>query len=202
MAIVDIVGISRTLTPSAVERAYARGLFPMAAPEEGLITWHFPDPRAIIPLDQFHIARRLARTVRSRRFEITFDRAFAEVMVGCAEGRPVWISDEFRVVYGEVHRRRHAHSVEVWREGRLAGGLYGVHLGGAFFAESMFHRVRDASKVALAALVTQLRSRAFVLLEVQYLTDHLQRFGATTVPAASYLRLLRRALVRDCTFLE
>jgi leucyl/phenylalanyl-tRNA---protein transferase len=202
MATVDIVGISRTLTAPAVEQAYARGLFPMAAPEEGIITWHFPDPRAIIPLDRFHLPRRLARTIRSRVFEVTFDRAFAEVMIRCAEGRPVWISDEFRRVYGEVHRRRRAHSVEVWHEGHLAGGLYGVHLGGAFFAESMFHRVRDASKVALAALVDQLRARAFVLLEVQYLTEHLERFGATTVPAASYLRLLRRALARDCIFLE
>jgi leucyl/phenylalanyl-tRNA--protein transferase len=202
MATVDIVGISRTLTASAVERAYARGLFPMAAPEEGLITWHFPDPRAIIPLDGFHLSRRLARTIRSGRFAITFDRAFAEVMSGCAEGRPVWISDEFHRVYREVHEHRRAHSVEVWRQGLLAGGLYGVHLGGAFFAESMFHRVRDASKVAVAALVERLRARGFELLEVQYLTEHLQRFGAITIPAPAYLDILRLALARDRSFVD
>jgi leucyl/phenylalanyl-tRNA---protein transferase len=202
MATVDIVAISRTLTAGAVERAYARGLFPMAAPEDDVVTWHFPDPRAIIPLEGFHIPRRLVRTIRSRRFTVTFDRTFAEVMLGCAEGRPVWISAEFRHVYGEVHKRGRAHSVEVWYQGVLAGGLYGVHLGGAFFAESMFHRVRDASKVALAALVAQLRSRGFRLLEVQYLTEHLERFGAIALPASSYLQLLGSALALDRSFVE
>jgi leucyl/phenylalanyl-tRNA--protein transferase len=197
----DIVGVTREMTADLVERAYRTGVFPMAAPEHGVITWHRPDPRAIIPLDALHIPRRLARTVRSRRFEVTFDRDFPAVMRGCAEGRPVWISEDFHRIYGDLHKQGKAHSVEVWSNAQLVGGLYGVHLGSAFFAESKFHRARDASKVALATLATHLRERGFLLLEVQYLTDHLAQFGAVEIPDHEYVRLLRAALAVDRQFL-
>jgi leucyl/phenylalanyl-tRNA---protein transferase len=196
----DIIGVTREITADLVERAYRTAVFPMAAPEHGVITWHRPDPRAIIPLDAFHIPRRLARTIRSKRFGVSFDRDFPAVMRGCAEGRPAWISDDFHRVYGELHKHGKAHSVEVWSGERLVGGLYGVHLGGAFFAESKFHRARDASKVAVATLATHLRDRGFILLEVQYLTEHLAQFGATTISDREYARLLTSALALDRQF--
>jgi leucyl/phenylalanyl-tRNA--protein transferase len=197
----DIVGVTREITADLAERAYRTGVFPMAAPEHGVITWHRPDPRAIIPLDAFHVPRRLARTIRSRRFEVSFDRDFPAVMRGCAEGRPVWISDDFHRIYGELHGQGKAHSVEVWSGAYLVGGLYGVHLGAAFFAESKFHRERDASKVALATLATHLREKGFTLIEVQYLTVHLAQFGTVTVPDREYVRLLRAALAVERSFL-
>ena len=194
------MGITRHLTLERVVDAYASGVFPMAVPEARVVTWHHPDPRAIVPLDAFHIPRRLARTMRQGRFEVTFDQAFPEVMRGCAAGRPVWIGPEFHRVYGELHRRGQAHSVEVWHDGALAGGLYGVHLGGAFFAESKFHRVTDASKVAVASLIHRLNERGFLLLEVQYLTEHLAQFGTIEVSDDEYQPRLRRALAVSCTF--
>jgi leucyl/phenylalanyl-tRNA--protein transferase len=197
---VDVVAVTREITVELVEKAYRHAVFPMAAPEHGVITWHRPDPRAVVPLDAFHLPRRLARTMRSGRFATSFDRDFAAVMRGCAENRPEWISADFHRVYGELHNQGKAHSVEVWREGRLVGGLYGVHLGGAFFAESKFHRERDASKVALATLVARLRQRAFALLEVQYLTDHLAQFGTVEISDAEYTRRLARALSLRCHF--
>lgn len=196
----DIVGITRHLSLEKVLEAYRAGIFPMAVPEARVVTWHHPDPRAVIPLDAFHVPRRLERTLRGGQFEVTFDRAFPDVMRGCAEGRPVWIGPEFHRVYGELHRRGHAHSVEVWSEEKLVGGLYGVHIGGAFFAESKFHRVTDASKVALASLLRRLHEREFRLLEVQYLTDHLAQFGTIEIPDTEYRRRLTRALSVDCTF--
>ena len=196
----DVIGVTREMTADLVERAYRTGVFPMAAPEHGVITWHRPDPRAIIPLQDLHIPRRLARTMRSRRFEVTFDRDFPAVMRGCAEGRPVWISEDFHRIYGELHKQGKAHSVEVWSDAQLVGGLYGVHLGSAFFAESKFHRKRDASKVALAALATHLRERGFALLEVQYLTEHLAQFGTVEVRDHEYVRLLRAALAVERQF--
>ena len=197
----DIVGVTREITLELVEQAYRHAVFPMAAPEYEVFTWHRPDPRAIIPLDGFHIPRRLRRTLRSNRFEVTFDTAFRRVMRGCAAGRPVWIGKEFFDLYGRLHHLGKAHSVEVWREGHLAGGLYGVHLGAAFFAESKFHRDRDASKVALASLLLHLRDQGFDLLEVQYLTSHLAQFVPMTIPDREYVRRLSRALERDCPFL-
>ena len=196
----DVIGVTREMTADLVERAYRTGVFPMAAPEHGVITWHRPDPRAIIPLQDFHIPRRLARTMRSRRFEVTLARDFPAVMQGCAEGRPVWISDDFHRIYGELHKQGKAHSVEVWSDAQLVGGLYGVHLGGAFFAESKFHRARDASKVALAALASHLRERDFALLEVQYLTEHLAQFGTVEISDHEYVRLLRAALALERQF--
>lgn len=198
----DVVAVSVELSPEMVLEAYPRGLFPMAYVEASLITWHRPRTRAIVPLESAHVPRRLARTLAQGKFEVTFDAAFKEVMKGCAAGRPVWISDDFHRVYGELHDRGFAHSVEVWEAGgsELAGGLYGLALGGVFFAESKFHRVRDASKVALVSLVRRLVARGFGLLEVQYLTDHLKQFGTIEVPHREYLKRLRPALELPVAF--
>jgi leucyl/phenylalanyl-tRNA--protein transferase len=189
------------LDPALVVRAYREGIFPMAM-EDRSIGWFSPDPRGVIPLDQFHVPSRLARVLRQHRFDTTIDRAFEGVMHACAADRDegTWISDEIVECYTALHRLGIAHSVEVWREGELAGGLYGVHLGGAFFGESMFHRETDASKVALASLVEHLQRRSFSLLDVQWLTPHLATFGATEIPREEYLRQLRRALERECRF--
>jgi leucyl/phenylalanyl-tRNA--protein transferase len=190
------------LTRPMVERAYARGIFPMALDKRDIFTWHRPDPRAVLPLDGFHCPRSLAKVLRQERFQVTYDTAFREVMEGCAYRRKTgtWINAKLMNVYCELHSAGKAHSVEVWQDGKLAGGTYGVHLGGAFMAESKFHRVRDASKVALAKLVERLRERGFALLDVQYVTPHLKRFGVHEVPAAEYERRLGAALERECSF--
>jgi len=183
------------LTPEGVEWAYRHGIFPMADERSGEVLWFRPDPRAIIPLDGFHVSRSLARTLKGGRFEIRLDTDFEGVMRGCAD-RPEgsWIDERFVEVYGALHRAGKAHSVEAWREGRLAGGTYGVALGGAFMAESMFHRETDASKVALAALVERLGERGFTLLDVQYLTPHLASLGAVEISRREYEARLVRAL--------
>ena len=198
----DVVATSPDLTASMVLDAYPRGLFPMAYVEGNLITWHRPKIRAIIPLDAPHVPRRLARTLAQGRFKVTFDTAFREVMKGCAWGRPVWISDDFHRVYGELHDLGLAHSVEVWARGgsELLGGLYGLAIGGAFFAESKFHRARDASKIAVVSLVRRLAERGFGLLEVQYLTDHLKQFGTIEVSHRVYMSRLDKALELPVVF--
>jgi leucyl/phenylalanyl-tRNA--protein transferase len=189
------------LDPAVVVRAYREGVFPMAL-DGGRIGWFSPDPRGIIPLESFHVPARLARLIKQRRFDTTIDRAFEDVMRACAADRDdgTWISETIVDCYTTLHRLGIAHSVEVWRDGRLAGGLYGVHLGGAFFGESMFHHERDASKVALAALVDRLRRRGFRLLDVQWVTGHLEQFGAIEVPRAEYLERLRAALAIEATW--
>ena len=188
-----------TLTPEGVELAYRHGIFPMADEQSDEVLWFRPDPRAIIPLDGFHVSRSLARTRRRALFEIRVDTDFEGVMRGCADRREgSWISDRFVEVYGALHRAGKAHSVEVWREGGLVGGTYGVALGGAFMAESMFHRVTDASKVALAALVERLRARRFALLDVQYVTPHLESLGAVEISRREYERRLEHALALPC----
>lgn len=187
------------LTPELLLSAYAQGIFPMAD-ACGEIGWYEPIRRAIIPLDErFHVPRRLARTVRSGFYTVTFDAAFADVIEACAAPAPgretTWISPEIIRAYTELHRLGYAHSVECWRDGQLAGGLYGVALGGLFAGESMFHRMRDASKVALVHLVERLRRGGFVLLDSQFLTGtHMLQFGAIEIPRAEYHRLLRQAL--------
>lgn len=198
----DVVAISQELTAGMVLEAYPRGLFPMAFVEGGVITWHRPRVRAIIPLDAPHVPRRLSRTLAQGRFEVTCDVAFREAMAGCAADRPVWISDDFHRVYGELHDRGFAHSVEVWSKGRaeLVGGLYGLAIGGAFFAESKFHRARDASKVALVSLIRRLVARGFSLLEVQYLTEHLRQFGTIEISHREYLGRLRKAVATSASF--
>ena len=167
----------------------------MADEGSGEVLWFRPDPRAIIPLDGFHVSRSLKRRLRLGGFEIRIDTDFEGVMRACGD-RPegTWISEEFIEVYGALHRAGKAHSVEAWRDGRLAGGCYGVALGGAFMAESMFHLETDASKVALAALTSRLRERGFILLDVQYVTPHLESLGAIEITRREYERRLEEAL--------
>ena len=185
--------------------AYSSGWFPMAV-DGGEIRWYSPDPRGIIPLDDFHVPTRLSRVIRSDRFHVQIDREFEAVMRACAEidrqddDPGTWISDEIVASYVELHRLGIAHSVEAWQDGRLAGGLYGVALGGAFFGESMFHHVTDASKVALAALVDRMRIRGFTLLDVQWVTPHLEQFGAIEISRARYLKRLAEALAVKAEF--
>jgi leucyl/phenylalanyl-tRNA---protein transferase len=188
------------LTPELVLAAYRAGIFPMGL-EDGEIGWFSPNPRTILPLDGFILPRSLRQTIRRGKFELRIDTAFAEVIAGCADrGEETWISDEIRRVYTELHTQGWAHSVEAWHGGELAGGLYGVAIGGAFFGESMFTRVTDASKVALAHLVERLRTRGYMLLDTQWNTPHLARFGTIDIPRREYLRRLRIALSRPCTF--
>jgi len=197
----------RSVTPELLLGAYARGLFPMAEQRDSAeLYWVSPEKRGVIPLDGFHVPRRLARTVRAGRFAVTADRAFAEVMRACAASVPgreeTWINDEILRLYTTLFAGGHAHSVECWRDGVLEGGLYGVRLGGAFFGESMFSRARDASKVALVHLVDALRRGGFVLLDTQFLTGHLARFGAVEIPRPRYLELLDAALAHRAVWPE
>jgi leucyl/phenylalanyl-tRNA--protein transferase len=191
------------LAPSLLVAAYEAGYFPMAM-DDGEIRWYSPDPRGILPLDRFHAPRRLLRVVRSQRFQISVDRAFRAVMEGCAADREdgTWISGEILDSYCVLHGHGLAHSVEVWADGELAGGLYGVALNGAFFGESMFHRVSDASKVALWALCGRLRRGGFRLLDIQWLTPFLESSGAIEIPRDQYLALLSDALQREAHFDE
>ena len=190
------------IDPMLLIDAYRQGIFPMAM-DDGEIAWFSPDPRGILPLDDFHCSGRLARTLRSGRFEIRVDTAFDAVIRACAERADeegTWINDEIVESYEALARLGIAHSVEAWLDGTLAGGLYGVHLGGAFFGESMFHRAANASKVTLVALVERLRARGFVLLDTQWVTPHLEQFGAIEIPRAEYLRTLGKAAALDRAF--
>ncbi|MGH6871195.1 MAG: leucyl/phenylalanyl-tRNA--protein transferase [Rhizomicrobium sp.] len=187
-------------------RAYAEGIFPMAERrEDDDLYWVSPDARGVIPLDDFHISRRLARTVRSEHFHVTADMAFGDVIRACAapgrgDRRQSWINAEIVRLYTELHAIGRAHSIECWRNGVLAGGLYGVRLGAAFFGESMFSRERDASKVALVHLVERLKQGGFTLLDAQFQTEHLAQFGAIEIPREEYLGLLQAALQRIAIF--
>jgi leucyl/phenylalanyl-tRNA--protein transferase len=193
------------ITPEILLRAYAAGIFPMAqdADDPGLF-WVEPERRGLFPLDGIHIPRRLARTVRQDLFEIRIDQDFDGVLDGCAapaEGRDrTWISGRIRQLYGDLFDRGHCHTVEAWQDGRLVGGLYGVRLGAAFFGESMFHRARDASKVAFVHLAARLRRGGFRLLDAQFLTDHLATLGAIELPRDVYAPLLREAVEGDATW--
>jgi leucyl/phenylalanyl-tRNA--protein transferase len=189
------------MAPEVLLQGYRLGVFPMAM-EDGSIEWFSPDPRGVIPLDAFHVPHALKRVVSKGMFEVRFDTCFAEVMRRCAERPDTWINDEIIGSYTHLHELGHAHSVETWADGELAGGLYGVAIGGAFFGESMFHKVTDASKVALCALVERLREKQFTLLDTQWLTPHLQRFGAVEIPRRHYMHLLGRALTLHRSFME
>ncbi|MCB1237259.1 MAG: leucyl/phenylalanyl-tRNA--protein transferase [Verrucomicrobiae bacterium] len=182
------------IRPALLLSAYRGGLFPMSLDHSGGIGWFSPDPRGIIPLDEFHIPHGLRRTLKRNPFEIRVDTAFGEVIRGCARRPTTWISPNIRQSYEKLHELGYAHSVETWRDGKLAGGLYGVAIGGAFFGESMFSRETDASKVALVALVERLRARGFSLLDTQWTTRHLTGFGCREIPRDDYLRLLAEAL--------
>ena len=188
------------IDPELLLQGYRLGVFPMAM-EDDLIEWFSPDPRAILPLEDFHAPHALRRLLRKRVFETTIDNAFSEVIAACAKRKDTWINREIIESYTRLHELGHAHSVEAWKQGRLAGGLYGVAVGGAFFGESMFHSVTDASKIALVALVEHLRARKFVLLDTQWLTPHLQQFGGVEISRHHYLRLLRRAVELPRKFL-
>lgn len=195
----------RSLSPEALLGAYADGAFPMTDPD-GVTRWYTADPRGVIPLDdRFHVPGTLRQVIRQKRFEIRVNFDFPTVMTACMRTRRrgeqgSWISPELIAAYTRLHAIGHAHSVEAWQGDRLVGGLYGVSLCGAFFGESMFHRVRDASKVALVALVERLRERGFTLLDAQASTRHLRRFGCLEIPSADYLQLLDAALERNCRF--
>ena len=182
-------------------QGYRLGVFPMAM-EDDSIAWFSPDPRAIIPLENFHIPHALRRLFRKNVFEIKIDKSFGEVIRGCAKHKDTWINDEITESYERLYELGHAHSVEAWSNDELAGGLYGVAVGGAFFGESMFHRARDASKIALVGLVEHLRARKFTLLDTQWVTPHLEQFGAIEIPRSQYLKLLGRAVELPRKFLN
>jgi len=193
------------LTPSLLLRAYACGIFPMAdSADDPTLYWVEPRIRGVLPLDGFHISRRLARTVRSDCFEIRVDTNFEEVIAGCATPRPgrriTWINEPIRQLYGELFRLGHVHTVEAWRDGNLVGGLYGLKIGAAFFGESMFSTERDASKVALVHLVARLKAGGFRLLDTQFLTAHLAQFGAMEIKRDDYVRLLDDAISHKAEF--
>ena len=183
------------LDPRLLLQGYATGIFPMADSRDAdELFWVEPRNRAIIPLRRFHVSRSLRRTLRSGRFNLTLDRDFAAVITACADREETWINDELERAMLALHASRHAHSIEVWNEERLVGGLYGVKLGRAFFGESMFSRTRDASKVALAWLVARLKVGNFTLLDCQFMTDHLASLGAVSIPRETYVALLSAAL--------
>jgi leucyl/phenylalanyl-tRNA---protein transferase len=193
------------ITPEVLLKAYACGIFPMAeSADDPSLFWIEPEKRGVIPLDRFHMPARLARTVRSDRFTVTVDRDFEAVLEGCAQpwpGRPrTWINARICILYRKLYERRHCHSLEVYEGDTLVGGLYGVTLGRAFFGESMFHRARDASKVALVHLVARLKAGGFRLLDTQFVTDHLKTFGAIEVPRRQYHKLLEAALSGEGDF--
>lgn len=193
------------ITPELLLRAYAAGYFPMArSRDEAEIEWFAPEMRGVLPLETFHVPRSLFKVLRRGTFLLRHDSAFDAVIRACAEPTPdrreTWINDEILRLYGELHRRGQAHSVEAWRDGRLVGGLYGVAIGGAFFGESMFSRETDASKVALCHLVACLKASGFTLLDTQFLTAHLARFGAVEIPQHDYLERLAGAMAQRVGF--
>ncbi len=193
------------ITPEVLLKAYSCGIFPMAeSADDPALYWIEPERRGIIPLERFHVADRLARTVRSDRFAVMVDRDFDAVIAGCAEPAPgrtrTWINSRIRNLYRRLYDRGDCHTVEVYEDGQLVGGLYGVSLGRTFFGESMFHTVRDASKVALVHLVARLKAGEYRLLDTQFVTPHLKTFGAVEVPRPAYHKLLDAALVGEADF--
>jgi len=199
-----LLALGGTLRPEWLLDAYQHGIFPWPLGEDAPMAWWSPDPRAIIELDALHVSRRLRRTLRSGRFQVTCDRDFGRVIRGCATagGRTgqTWITPRMIRAYTRLFELGHVHSVEVWHDGELSGGVYGVSIGGLFAAESKFYRIRDASKVALVHLVSHLRARGYTLLDIQQLTPHTARLGAVDIPRKTYLRRLAEALALPVTF--
>ncbi len=197
--------VQRSQTQSIIDPefllvAYVKGFFPMADSRSGEVGWYSPDPRAIIDLERFHIPRSLRQTIKKNIVEVYLNRRFEDVIRSCADRDETWISEQIVQSYCELHRRGFAHSVETWRAGKLVGGLYGVALRSAFFGESMFSAERNASSVALAFLVRRLVERGFTLLDTQWMTPHLARFGAREIPKEEYLERLQYALTLDVSF--
>jgi leucyl/phenylalanyl-tRNA--protein transferase len=196
-----LVAVGGDLSVPRLLLAYRSGVFPWTVKP---LTWWSPDPRAIFELDAFHVSRSFARTLRKGEFKTTIDRAFREVMGGCAAPargrRSTWITPEFLQAYTELHRQGHAHSIECWQGERLVGGIYGVAVGGFFAGESMFHRASDASKIALFQLIQHLRAREFALFDIQMLTPITEQLGGTTIPRGDYLRRLAGAVRKNCVF--
>jgi leucyl/phenylalanyl-tRNA---protein transferase len=193
--------VSIEITPQVLLKAYSCGIFPMAeSAENNALYWIEPERRGVLPLDAVHISKSLAKTVRRGGYEVRIDNDFDAVIDGCAEPRigrrSTWINSRIRNLYGELFALGHCHTVEVWQDGALTGGLYGVHLGRAFFGESMFSRARDTSKIALVYLVARLRYGGFTLLDTQFITDHLAQFGAVEISRQAFQQLLEDAL--DC----
>jgi leucyl/phenylalanyl-tRNA--protein transferase len=186
-------------TPEGVIRAYCMGIFPMGS-KLGGISWYSPDPRCIIDMQNFHASNRLLRKVRQGVFEMKVNQNWDQVIRKCGARKDVWITEEIIDMYTRLHDMGLAHSVEAYYEGELAGGLYGLSLGGAFMGESMFHEVTDASKVSLVYLVNRLLERGFTLLDTQYRTEHLSKFSAIEIPRDEYLRRLMSALNQHCSF--
>ena len=188
------------LDPRTLVLAYSEGFFPMPDENSGEILWFRPDPRTIIPLDGFHQSRSLRSLLRKKRFQVTYNQSFSQVMHYCSQRPNTWINDEFKAAYQKLHTMKIAHSVETWKEGQLVGGVYGVCFGGAFFAESMFYRASNASKVALYHLVEKLRQKKFHVLECQFMTDHLRSLGAKEISDTQYMKLLKHAINQDIYF--
>ena len=191
---------SRIIDPQFLLMAYSNGYFPMADSKTGEISWFSPDPRAIFELSEFKAPRSLKQIVKKNIFEIRVNSRFEEVIRACGGRHETWISEDIVQTYLELHRLGFAHSVESWKQGTLAGGLYGVALGGAFFGESMFSRERDASKAALVFLVKRMNERGFILLDTQWVTPHLAMFGAKEIPRAEYMKRLKKATSMICQF--
>lgn len=187
------------LTPEMIIKAYSMGIFPMGD-DDGRIRWYSPDPRCIFDFDTFHVPKRLARTYRSGVFEMRVNYAWDAVLAHCANRDTTWITPQIFSAYRKLHELGMAHTVEAYKDGKLVGGLYGVSVGGAFMGESMFHTETDASKVCLVYLVQRMKERGFVLLDSQFMTDHLATLGAIEIPRDEYLERLRRALVLKCQF--
>lgn len=200
--VTGLVAVGGSLQPERLLQAYRQGVFPWYSAGDPVLWWS-PDPRALLELDRLHVSRRLRRTLRSSKFSISVDRDFRGVIHGCADrAEGTWITHEMIEAYETLHRLGHAHSLETWQDGVLAGGIYGVAIGGFFAGESMFTLVRDASKVALVHLVERLRQRGFALFDLQFLTEHTARLGAMEIPRAEYLERLRRAVELPTTFVS
>jgi leucyl/phenylalanyl-tRNA--protein transferase len=194
-----LVHVGGELRPARVLEAYRQGIFPWY--DDGYpVLWWSPDPRAIFDVDRFHVPRRLARTIRGGRFQVTINRAFGQVIRGCAERDSTWITPDMIDAYEALHRQGHAHSVEAWQGDELAGGVYGIAIGALFAGESMFARLRDGSKIALVHLVEHLRQRGYQLFDIQMVTAHTAQFGAIEISRKEYLHRLRHALAHQVTF--
>lgn len=191
--------IQTQLLPDVVLEGYRTSFFPMAE-SDGVIYWHSPDPRAVIPLDSVRVSRSLRKTIAKNIFEIRLDSAFYDVICACCERSDTWISGDIISAYTELHHRGFAHSVETWIDGELVGGLYGIAIGGAFFGESMFSRVSEASKVAFVALTQHLLERGFTLLDTQYINGFTEQLGAIEIPRDEYLMALDYAQQLNCRF--